>query len=524
MDAQQKERITGYFIEEANEHLVTIGDGLQDFAKTVNDPEAIQELYRAAHSIKGGAAMLGLGSLQKNALALEDYFKSLKSAPVAVDETLTGFFLQLFDPLKRLVKELETNLTLPPEREAEILSEINPVAEKLKQYLYQLREGGVSPADNAKEIPSLPDDFTAQVTRSLREMEIQFQQGDHPQQRSALTAQCQELATLGQSFSTWIELLETAKTAIANPNSDYSQLANVLISEIQQAQKHLLASQSDRIRASEQLKRLASAKATAKSVQNQSQIYSAPPAHSKEKEPIMGMEALNTLADLFENDGDLEYTWQEDETGDAVGQNQSSDNENWLAELADDTDFSDLLDEREESDSSASNGVSDEFANLFGELEEEDNRNQDNDLSETEESLSSENEDLSELFGEDFSFEEEEKNGRSVNVNENPKATKFDHFAEDLNALFSDDDVNTGDFFDQWQENQTSAKPQRKLTTPPSPSPQSSEGDVDDFLAISDSSKDESEEAFNLDNSEDEKAEIEWSLESLMDEADAETR
>ena len=57
---QQQQRIMGYFIEEAREHLQTIEQGVLNLEDVLNDSESVNELFRAAHSIKGGAAMLGV--------------------------------------------------------------------------------------------------------------------------------------------------------------------------------------------------------------------------------------------------------------------------------------------------------------------------------------------------------------------------------------------------------------------------------------------------------------------------------
>lgn len=73
---QQQQRIMGYFIEEAREHLQTIEQGVLNLQDVLNDSESVNELFRAAHSIKGGAAMLGVGSIQHISHRLEDFLKS----------------------------------------------------------------------------------------------------------------------------------------------------------------------------------------------------------------------------------------------------------------------------------------------------------------------------------------------------------------------------------------------------------------------------------------------------------------
>jgi Chemotaxis protein histidine kinase and related kinases len=83
MDQEKQRQITIYFIEEAKEHLDTIEHGLLNLKSMLTDPEAVNEVFRAAHSIKGGAAMLGYTGIQSLAHNFEDnsrYFASTKTS------------------------------------------------------------------------------------------------------------------------------------------------------------------------------------------------------------------------------------------------------------------------------------------------------------------------------------------------------------------------------------------------------------------------------------------------------------
>ncbi len=100
---EQQQRILGYFIEEARDHLNTIEQGLLNLESTLNDSEMVNEVFRAAHSIKGGAAMLGLSSIQHTSHRLEDCFKVLKEHPVQIDQKLESLFLGVSDTLKALL-------------------------------------------------------------------------------------------------------------------------------------------------------------------------------------------------------------------------------------------------------------------------------------------------------------------------------------------------------------------------------------------------------------------------------------
>ncbi len=115
MQSEQQQRIMGYFIEEAKDHLNTIEQGLVSLQSTMEDTEMVNEIFRAAHSVKGGAAMLGLNSIQKTAHRLEDCFKVLKESPIKADNHLESLFLQVFDTLQALIEQLQSSFGLTDE-------------------------------------------------------------------------------------------------------------------------------------------------------------------------------------------------------------------------------------------------------------------------------------------------------------------------------------------------------------------------------------------------------------------------
>ena len=132
---EQQQRILGYFIEEAKDHLNTIEQGLLALQNTIDDPEMLKEVYRAAHSIKGGAGMLGISSIQKTSHLLEDCFKILEGSPVRVDQKLEELFLGVFDTLQSLVDQLQGPFGLTEDVAASLMSTIAPVFSELQQHL-----------------------------------------------------------------------------------------------------------------------------------------------------------------------------------------------------------------------------------------------------------------------------------------------------------------------------------------------------------------------------------------------------
>lgn len=316
---EQQQRILGYFIEEARDHLNTIEQGLLNLEGTLNDPEMISEIFRAAHSIKGGAAMLGLTSIQHTSHRLEDCFKVLKEHPVQVDQKLESLFLGVSDTLKALLEHLSGPFGLSEDAANTLMSETEPVFQWLNQHLELLVEQGNNAVASATEvhttsvenvstltelflrrdIPSLPEDthqespeisfsvapqqvrdasrlakaalspttakennnwgeFQAQVLQRLREMLQLFKQTTTPSTRQNLQQCCYQLVKLGETWnlSKWCGLCQAAASAIGNPENTYLTLAKIVITEIKQAQELVLQGREAEIAISQQLEAL----------------------------------------------------------------------------------------------------------------------------------------------------------------------------------------------------------------------------------------------------------------------------
>ncbi len=244
MDPEKQQQIMGYFIEEAREHLETIEKGLLDLQSTMNDQEQVNELFRAAHSVKGGAAMLGFGSIQKTAHSLEDCFKILKEEPVPVDQKLETLFLKGYDTLQKLVEHLQGPFGLREEDGAEIVKESQPVFEELKKYLDALvTGGGIANEQQANTDAGL--EIANEVINLLRQMLMLFQQKPDTENRKRIGALCNQLAEMSPQMQNWQTLIKTAAGAIANPKNTYDLIAPVAIKEIKYASDFIAVGKPD---------------------------------------------------------------------------------------------------------------------------------------------------------------------------------------------------------------------------------------------------------------------------------------
>ena len=301
---QQQQRIMGYFIEEAREHLQIIEQGVLNLQDVLHDSESVNELFRAAHSIKGGSAMLGVVSIQHVSHRLEDFFKILKENPnVNVDERLKSLLLAGFDPLSELLDELQGNFKISDELTTETNNRVKPVFAELESYLNQLvadidpnlathrgsqEVGSLAPdmdaldmdapdmavsmdsADmNAPDMNAIAEQpeqlissqeliFQQEVTTKMRDMLQLFRGDDSAESRAELQNICSYFQEIGNNFGLphWTRFVTQVKNAIVQSSNSYRTLAPILIRELKEAQDLVLAERESEITVSAKIQDL----------------------------------------------------------------------------------------------------------------------------------------------------------------------------------------------------------------------------------------------------------------------------
>ena len=97
------------FVEDSREHLADIETLLLDIeaAGEGADEDLVNSVFRAAHSIKGGAGMLGLDTIKDLAHRLENVLHMLRGRELAPSSDVVGVLLQGFDRLSALIDNVQ---------------------------------------------------------------------------------------------------------------------------------------------------------------------------------------------------------------------------------------------------------------------------------------------------------------------------------------------------------------------------------------------------------------------------------
>lgn len=102
------------FFDEAAEHLATMEAGLLRLESAPDDRGLLNEVFRAAHSLKGGSTTLGLGEITALTHAMEGLLDLLRAGTVRARPALIDLLLRGRDGAAGLVQAARANQPAPP--------------------------------------------------------------------------------------------------------------------------------------------------------------------------------------------------------------------------------------------------------------------------------------------------------------------------------------------------------------------------------------------------------------------------
>ncbi len=94
------------FVEEAREHLDTLNQTLVDFEENPEDQEALNHIFRAAHTLKGMAAAMNYEKIQELSHKTEDTLDLVRNKELEVSTDLVDLIFDCFDGLEKMVEDI----------------------------------------------------------------------------------------------------------------------------------------------------------------------------------------------------------------------------------------------------------------------------------------------------------------------------------------------------------------------------------------------------------------------------------
>ncbi|MBW4540759.1 MAG: hybrid sensor histidine kinase/response regulator [Myxacorys chilensis ATA2-1-KO14] len=255
--SQDKElEIRRQFLDEAQEYLDTLDGTILGLADHHVDAQKINAALRAAHSIKGGAGMMGFEVLSALAHRLEDFLKVLKvDKSIAPTFHLENLLLSALTGLRQVIDRDRQFLAHPHAHRSAIDStwlaaEVTPIFEQLHEQLGDPQDENagsiLSPEDGQEIIPLL---FETEVEGCLQRLEAVVATPTQPCLREELAILAQELGGLGEmlQLSAFTHLCESVTQRLETEIEDISAFASQALQAWRYAQVKVLSGQYHQI-------------------------------------------------------------------------------------------------------------------------------------------------------------------------------------------------------------------------------------------------------------------------------------
>ncbi|MES2624475.1 MAG: chemotaxis protein CheA [Pseudomonadota bacterium] len=124
------DEIRQIFVAECADGLDVIESGLLELEKGNDTQETINDIFRGAHSIKGGAATFGYKNIADFTHILETLLDKLREQELAVTPPLVKLFLESVDCLREMVENMEGDGGYDEERASLLKVQLNGYLQK----------------------------------------------------------------------------------------------------------------------------------------------------------------------------------------------------------------------------------------------------------------------------------------------------------------------------------------------------------------------------------------------------------
>src|SRR5437660_11330124 len=121
------------FYEEARELLIGLEEGLMDLERRQGDRAHLDKTFRAAHSLKGAGAMVGLAVISEFTHGIEAVLERIRGGALAVDTDIITTLLEARDHLAAMVEAEANGAPIPAPAElnrhlSDLLRDVKPGA------------------------------------------------------------------------------------------------------------------------------------------------------------------------------------------------------------------------------------------------------------------------------------------------------------------------------------------------------------------------------------------------------------
>ena len=133
------------FIDETKEHLQSLNEHVLALEKEPDDADTVNEIFRAAHTLKGMAGTMGFARMQRLTHDLENVFSEIRNGNMKASAKLVDILFRGLDALEGYLQVISSEGNEGTEDNEDIINDLNAILND--------ETGGAEEAPAAKAAP-----------------------------------------------------------------------------------------------------------------------------------------------------------------------------------------------------------------------------------------------------------------------------------------------------------------------------------------------------------------------------------
>ncbi len=168
------------FIDETNEHIQSLSDNIMALEQEPDNKDVVNEIFRAAHSLKGMAGTMGFKRMQHMTHDMENVFQEVRNDTIKVDSDMIDLLFQCLDAIEGYLENIK-------ETSDEGTNDNEAIIQKLNGFLKHAEAAAQQGAEAAPaETESAPANDTPESVDAKKFVEVALNDSDKKKIKEAL--------------------------------------------------------------------------------------------------------------------------------------------------------------------------------------------------------------------------------------------------------------------------------------------------------------------------------------------------
>ena len=95
------------FIDETEEHIQSLSDNIMALEQEPDNKDVVNEIFRAAHSLKGMAGTMGFKRMQHMTHDMENVFQEVRNDTIKVNSDMIDLLFQCLDAIEGYLENIK---------------------------------------------------------------------------------------------------------------------------------------------------------------------------------------------------------------------------------------------------------------------------------------------------------------------------------------------------------------------------------------------------------------------------------